>query len=192
MGSRNSSTLNFISHHFPNLECRTVREPVELFRNYRDEMYNPLMEMQEDVNNNAFATQLHILEESVLQYRSSCSRPDTPVMVSNRSVCSPFAFIDCFFKRGVFSWFSKDFMLGLWSEKSKKVPKPDVFIFIDAPPARCLRQLREDKNHCYVEHKIWTEEAVTVLHDSHHKMFALMEIPTKIITVIDDMMPGDV
>ena len=155
-------------------------------------MYNPLMEMQEDVNRNAFATQLHILEASVLQYGSSCSRPNTPVKVSDRSVCSLFAFIDCFFKRGVFSRFSKDSMLGLWSEKSKKVPKPDIFIFIDAPPTRCLRQLREDKNRCYAEHKIWNEEALTILHDSHHKMFALMEIPTKIITVMDDMTPGNV
>jgi len=192
VGSGKSSVLRCLSHYFSTSECRIVREPVEHFRDYRDEMYNPLLQMQDDPLKNAFSCQMHILGESALQYGSLCRSPGTAITVSDRSICSPYAFIDCFYRKDVFSQFSKDFMLGLWQEHSRDVPKPDFFVFIDTPPARCRSQLIGDRSRNFMEHRVWTESSLSLLRASHEKMFRTLGIPTKRIEVEEDMTPADV
>ena len=110
----------------------------------------------------------------------------------DHSICSPFAFIDCLHKNGCLSKFTKDYILGLWSEGHKDVCKPDYFIFIDLSPARCHHQLKEDKSCDLDEHKLWSKELLGVLMESHEKMFNVLGIPVKRILVDEDMSASDV
>ena len=159
---------------------------------YKDKMYNPIQEMQDDPKRNAFTGQLHILQQSIAHNAQECENSDAPIIISDQSVCSPFAFINCLHKNGYFSKFTKDYMLGLWSEGSKDVCKPDFFIFIDVSPARCHRQLKEDKSCDLDEHKLWSKELLSVLMESHEKMFNMLGIPVQRIQVVEDMLASDV
>ena len=192
LASGKSSILKYLAEYFTCSECTTIREPVEDFRDYKDKMYNPIQEMQDDPKRNAFTGQLHILQQSVAHYAQECENSNAPIIISDQSVCSPFAFIDCLHKNGYLSKFTKDYMLGLWSEGSKDVCKSDFFIFIDVSPARCHHQLKEDKSHDLDEHKLWSKELLSVLMESHEKMFNMLGIPVKKIQVDEDMLASDV
>jgi len=173
--------------------CRVVTEPVELFTSYKNGVYNPLLEMQEDPSRNIVAGQIHILTQSSKHYAEELKRTkEFPCIISERSIFSSYVFLDCYSRKNYFSPFSKDFTADLWREQCEKVPNPECFIFIDASPEMCRDHLMKDKRRTISDRTTWTEEFLGILRCSHEKMFSLTNIPVKQIVVREHMTPADV
>ena len=95
--------------------CHVVTEPVNSFTNFKGGAYNPLLEMQRDPSQNIVAGQMHVLNESRRHYSSFIG--NFPLVMSDRSIFSSYVFIDCYFCKGFFTPFSKDFIANLWKEE---------------------------------------------------------------------------
>ena len=121
--------------------CDVVPKPFSLFTDYQDQTYNPLTEMQHDAMRNIFPGQLHILKKSANYFSSCLDRDPDFTMISDRSIFSCYSFIDCYFREGYFSRFSKDYLINEWWDRCNRAHKPDCFIFLDAPPCLVLEVL---------------------------------------------------
>ena len=171
--------------------CQVVTEPFNVFLHYKDGVYNPLYEIQRDPIRNIVPGQIHIITESRKHY-STVLGWNASVVLSDRSLFSCYAFIDCYFHKGLLSPFSKDFVLKIWREECEKVQKPDCFIFLDVPPYMCKKRLSKDEKCTPLDKETWTEDFLSSLQTSHEKMFTLLDMPVKRVNVQEDRTPCDV
>ena len=176
--------------------CHVVTELLNAFGNYKDGAYNPLYEVQRDAIRNIVAGQIHIIMESKKHYCTFLGRTlpggHASMLLSDCSLFSSYAFVDCYFQKGFLSPFSKDFVLNIWREECDKVEKPDCFIFIDVPPSMCKKHLLKDEKCTPLDKMTWTEDFLSSLQISHEKMFSLLDVPVKRVKVEENMTPYDV
>ena len=170
--------------------CHVVTEPVNSFTNFKGGAYNRLLEMQRDPSWNIVVGQMHVLNESRRHYSSFIG--NFPLVMSDCSIFSSYAFIDCYFRKGFFTPFSKDFIANLWKEECDKLRKPDCFIFLDVSPSLCWEHLLNDEQRATLEKMMWTEDFLRSLRTSHKKMFYLTNIPVRTVEVEEHMTPLDV
>lgn len=120
--------------------------------------FNPLEESYEDLSKNAIPAQLHIIDcslpyyiQNILKYDNDDSLP----IISERSVLSPFPFIQAYHKMRFHSLFAttylKDYLLKsleksvddfdfLGKKKSKVLP--DFFIYLKMDPEACFQRIK--------------------------------------------------
>ena len=122
-----------------------------------------MTEMQHDAMRNIFPGQLHISKKSADYYSSCLDRDSDLTMISDRSIFSCYSFIDCYFREGYFSRFSKDYLINEWKNRCNRACKPNCFIFLDVPPALCRKHLMDDGRHTFLDRNTWTEDFLTVL-----------------------------
>ena len=170
--------------------CHVVTEPVNSFTNFKGGAYNPLLEMQRDPSRNIVVGQMHVLNESRRHYSSFIG--NFPLVMSDRSIFSSYVFIDCYFCKGFFTPFSKDFIMNLWKEECEKLCKPDCFIFLDVSPSLCRECLLNDEQCATLEKTMWMEDFLRSLRTSHEKMFSLTNIPIRTVEVEEHMTPLDI
>lgn len=122
-------------------------EAVKLYSSFLacdNTMFNPLQEMYADPIKSAGFAQFHILricsDYYTLRYLESPKR----VLVSERSLLSPSAFIEANFQNGYFSSFGKEYL-----KKELEILQckcagtlPDYVIFLNASPALCYERMK--------------------------------------------------
>ena len=162
VGVGKSTVLNNLRKFSPS-KVRIVTEPVHLYASYASQYsnmcFNPLQESYEDLQKNAIPSQLHIIDcslpyyiENILKYNN---KNESLPIISERSVLSPFPFIQAYHKMGFHSLFGitylKDYLLKsleksvddfdfLGKKKSKVLP--DYFIYLKLEPDVCFQRIK--------------------------------------------------
>ena len=192
VGSGKSSVLKFLcGHKFGgSVVCQTLQEPAEQYRTYKNGLYNPLHEMQSDPRGNVACGQMHILDRSALFYQHNLT-PMYPLVVSERSILSPYIFLDCYHREGHLSTFSKDYLVNEWRDVCTRIPQPHYIIFIDTPPSICRARILSDDTRSKAEKDAWNLEFLSNLRESHEKMFKICGKLLKRVQVDHNMTPSD-
>ena len=194
VGSGKSSVLKILASFLKKEKkpFSVVSEPVFLFTKYQEGVYNPLVEMQKDPTRNMVTAQMHILTQSRDYYSRALLTDSSSLIVSDRSIFSCYAFIDCYFRKKYFTRFSKDFMINMWREECERVHSPDCFIFIDTPPEKYRNHLIDDSQCSFLDRTTGTQDFLTDLRCSHEKMFSITDVPVDRVEVAEHMTPADV
>ena len=139
--------------------CKIVSEPVHLYTSFMEGLYNPFEELQMDPIQSVVVGQLHIIQLARHYYDDQVfetSLAHQHIMVSERSICSPYAFVKTHFRRKSMSTFSKDFLNKQWLDGCGKCnTMPTSLIFIDTPAEICYKRIQKDTtctnadHHCY-------------------------------------------
>ena len=161
VGSGKTTCLNHLA--FERDVC-CVSEPVHLFEHFQS--HNPLALQYSDPLTNAVAAQLHILHVSAAHYGQippADALLQDKIILSERSIFSPKVFINANHRRGVFSDFTRDFLLGKLEDVTVDVRKLDAIIYFDAPPYLCKERIANRKREgeesaCsqdFLDHLVW-------------------------------------
>ena len=134
------------------LHC--VSEPVHLFQSFG--RHNPLALQYTDPSRSLVVAQHHIMRMSAAHYRAEVPDDDAllegKVILSERSILSPIAFINANYERGQFSDFAREYLLEELQSLSVGVRRPDAVIFISASPDLCQSRIhlrnREGEEAC--------------------------------------------
>ena len=193
VGSGKSSVLKFLrGHKFAGtIVCETLQEPAEEYRTYKQGLYDPLHEMQKDPKGNVACGQMHILQCSAIFYQRHLT-PLYPLIVSERSILSPYIFLDCYHREGYLSTFSKDYLVNEWRDVCTQIPQPHYIIFIDTPPQICQARILTDRSRSKAEQNAWNLEFLSKLRESHEKMFRICGKPVRRVEVDINMTPCDI
>ena len=91
------------------------------------------------------------------------------------------------------SAFSKDFLNKQWWDGCGKCnTMPTSLIFIDTPPEVCYKRIRKDAMRTNADHHCYSVDFLNCLHASHEKMFEIVRVPMKRVTMKDHMTPANV
>ena len=176
--------------------CKIVSEPVHLYTSFMEGLYNPLEELQMDPIQSVVAGQSHIIQSSRCYYDDQvfeASLAHQCIVVSEWSICLPYAFVETHFRMKSMSAFSKDFLNKQWLDGWGKCnTMPTSLIFIDTPPEVCYKRIRKDTKGTNADHHCYSVDFLNCLCASHEKMFEFVHVPMKRVTVKDHMTPADV
>ena len=176
--------------------CKVVSEPVHLYTSFMEGLYNPLEELQMDPIQSVVAGQSHIIQASTRYYDDRLFEATLArhrIVVSERSICSPYSFVETHFRMKSMSAFSKDFLNKQWLDGYGKCnTMPTSLIFIDTPPEVCYKRIRKDATRTNADHHCYSLDFLNCLRASHEKMFEIVRVPMKRVCVKDHMTPADV
>lgn len=127
--------------NFPPIH-KFLKEPIELYTNWED-LFNPLKEMYENKSNIAIS-QLHIMRESQRYFSSGLERCSSNI-VTERCYLSTLAFLETYYKVGVFSKFVYTFLKEEWLQLVSKALIPDGIVFLDSTPELCYERIKKRK-----------------------------------------------
>ena len=117
VGAGKSSLLKCLPALLESEGCKIVSEPVHLYTSFMEGLYNPLEELQMDPIQSVVAGQSHIIQLSRLYYDDQvfeASLTRQCIVVSEHSICLPYAFVETHFRMKSMSGFSKDFLNKQW------------------------------------------------------------------------------
>ena len=196
MGAGKSSLIKCLPALLEPEGCKIVSEPIHLYTSFMEGLYNPLEELQMDPIHSVVVGQLHIIQSSRCYYDNQVFEASLAcqcIVVSERSICSPYAFVETHFTMKSMSAFSKGFLnkqsLDGWGKCNTM---PMSLIFIDTPPEVCYKRIRKDTKRTNADHHCYSVDFLNCLRTSHEKMFEIVRIPMKRVTVKDHMTPADV
>ena len=196
MGAGKSSLIKCLPALLEPEGCKIVSEPVHLYTSFMEGLYNPLEELQMDPIQSVVAGQLHIIQSARHYYDDQvleASLAHQHIVVSEQSICSPYAFVETHFRRKSMSAFSKDFLNKQWLDGCGKCnTMPTSLIFIDTPPEVCYKIIQMDAMRTNADHHCYSVDFLNCLRASHKKMFEIVHVPMKRVTVKDHMTPADV
>ena len=176
--------------------CKRVSEPVHLYTSSMEVLYNPLKELQMNPIQSVVAGQSHIIQLSRCYYNDQVYNALLAcqcIMVSDWSICSPYAFVETHFRMKSMSAFSKDFLNKQWLDGCGKCnTMPMSVIFIDTPPVLCYKRIQKDTTHTNADYHCYSVYFLNCLCASHEKMFEIVCVPMKRVTGKDHMTPADV
>ena len=84
--------------------CKIISEPVHLYTSFMEGLYNPLEELQMDPIQSVVVGQSHIIQSARHYYDDQvfeASLARQHIVVSERSICSPYAFVKTHFRRNL-------------------------------------------------------------------------------------------
>ena len=138
MGAGKSSLIKCLPALLEPEGCKLVSEPVHLYTSFMEGLYNPLEELQMDPIQSVVAGQSHIIQLSRRYYDDQvfkASLTHQRIVVSERSICSPYAFVKTHFRMKSMSACSKDFLNKQWLDGCGKCNTIlTSLIFIYTPP----------------------------------------------------------
>ena len=140
IGAGKTSVLKEIAKLKP--EWQIVNEPVAAFSHFMS--FNPLYESYDNPQQNAAISQLHIIDSSLAHYKNFHEKT---IIVSERSLLSPYMFIKANRHMGIFTDFVATYLHNyLEKNMTKDHILPNVSFFLDVPPSTCqMRTLKRDR-----------------------------------------------
>lgn len=191
VGSGKTTTLEGLPSVLSPSAIACLPEPVHAFAQYGN-AHNPLTLSYDDPMRNAAVAQIHIMRESCKYYNEQLMDSGftgKPIVISERSVLSPEAFIRAQWHAGVYTDFVRDFLLSELRETNATCIKPDAIIYLDVPPAQCLYRVlernRSGEKGCDIVF-------LRGLQYGHQDMLSEMDIPIVKISPSYDMSPHEV
>lgn len=143
IGCGKSTLLKSLQQRLDASKYAFIQEPVQAFAKYKE--YNPLLLSYQEPTQNAAITQHHIITQSAQTYPKVQDVMSMAIIISERSVNSPFIFITAAYKLRIFSAFVKQYLedsLEL-NKKIKKLCEPDLIIYLQASPHVCFDRLQK-------------------------------------------------
>ena len=143
VGAGKSSLIKWLPTLLELEGCKIVSEPIHLYTSFMEGLYNPLEELQMDPIQSVVAGQLQIIQSSRHYYDDQVFKTSLAcqcIVVSERSICLPYSFVNTDFRMKSMSAFSKDFLNKQWLDGCGKCnAMPTSLIFIDTPPEVCYK-----------------------------------------------------
>ena len=196
MGAGKSTLIKCLPALLEPEGCKIVSEPIHLYTSFMEVLYNPLEELQMDPIQSVVAGQSHIIQSSRCYYDDQLFKAllaRQRIVVSEWSICSPYAFVETHFRMKSMSAFSKDFLNKQWLDGCGECNTLSTsLIFIDTPPEVCYKRIRKDTMCINADHHCYSVDFLNCLRASHEKMFEFVRVPMKRVTMKDHMTPADV
>ena len=196
MGAGKSSLIKCLPTLLEPEGCKIISEPIHLYTSFREGLYSPLEELQMDPIQSVVAGQSHIIQSARHYYDDQVFEAllaHQHIVVSEQSIFSPYAFVKTHFRRKSMSAFSKDFLNKQWLDGCGKCnTMPTSLIFIDTPPEVCYKRIQKDATCTNADHHCYLVDFLNCLRASHEKMFEIVCVPMKRVTMKDHMTPADV
>lgn len=163
LGVGKTSLLENISSSFVDNSLKIIREPLYTFfkkfnlleESYKDRdnisiKFNPLEECYKDPEKNFPISQLFIIDKLVNTFSTENEDNIFPnlsenkyLIVSDRSIYSPEAFIKARLILKNISLFTSEYLLQHLSQTSQKCMKPDIIFYLDCPIYLACQRVRQ-------------------------------------------------
>ena len=192
-----TSTLKWLRTLFErdNINATVIEEPVKRFS--KKDGFDPLRECYADPLKSGVAAQLHILNESFDHYSSELSearKQGKDIIISERSILSPFVFTHAYFLSDFYSAFTKDYIHQQWTNKMKGKyeemnVRPDLIIFLSPNTEDVEERIKKDLHRSEEEREFLGTTSKTnlnftaALHFAYLKCLSSFNLPVVTISV---------